>query len=74
MQVLDLAIFGQMKIYYRSIKPQVFHGSERKMAKKVGKVIRAFFNAIYIGNIYSGWEEAGFTVNFQNGNIVSVSN
>lgn len=73
LQVLDLSIFGPMKIYYQNIKPQLFHGPERKMTKKVEKIIRSFFNATYIGNIYSGWEEAGFTINFQNGNAVSVS-
>lgn len=73
LQVLDLSIFGPMKLYYRNIKPQLFHGQERKIAKKVEKIIRAFFNATYMGNIFAGWSESGLTLNFQNGNIVNVS-
>lgn len=62
-----------MKTYYRNNKAQLFHGTERKMAKKVEKIIRAFYNATYCGNIFSGWEESGLSITFQNGNVVGVS-
>ena len=73
LQVLDLAIFSPMKNFYRNSKSQLFQGQERKMAKKVEKIIKAFYYATYKGNILSGWQESGLPLEFQNGKIVDAS-
>ena len=72
LQVLDLSIFGPMKLYYRNAKSKLFENSNRKMAKKIEKIINSFYHATYMGNIYSGWNESGVTLNFMNGRLTSV--
>ena len=72
LQVMDLSIFSPMKTYYRNMKPKLFEGEERKMAKKVEKIIKSYYQATYEGNIYSGWEECGIKLNFENGDVTNV--
>lgn len=69
LQVLDVSIFSPMKTYYRNSKTQLFSEDARKMAKKVEKIIKAFHFASYNGNIFSGWEECGIQLHFNNGNV-----
>lgn len=61
-----------MKTYYRNMKLKLFEGEERKMAKKVEKIIKSYYQATYEGNIYSGWEECGIKLNFENGDVTNV--
>ena len=72
LQVMDLSIFGPMKTYYRNSVAQLFSSSDRKMAKKVEKILKSFYQATYKSNIFSGWNESGIEITFTNGNVDKI--
>lgn len=73
LQILDVSIFGPMKTFYRNSKTQFFKEDSRKMARKVEKIIKAFYNASYKGNIFAGCEECGIKLHFNNGKVENVT-
>lgn len=73
LQILNVAVFGPMKTYYRNFKTQLFNEDSLKIAKKIEKIIKVFYHASYIGNIYAGREECRIKLHFENGNVQNVS-